>query len=116
MAQNANSLWSGITFSGSGTGTRFLIHTGAQITLDGTNNLTFFPGTASGIVYEGGTYDKIFSTGGVAVSSLPAPNVGIAGARNLVVDANSTTFMSTVAGGGANIVPVVCDGTNWKIG
>ena len=33
-----------------------------------------------------------------------------------VTDATATTFLSTVAGGGANKVPVVSDGTNWLIG
>ncbi len=43
------------------------------------------------------------------------PSAGNAGRRAFVTDANSTTFMSTVAGGGSNIVPVFDDGTNWKI-
>jgi hypothetical protein len=33
-----------------------------------------------------------------------------------VTDANATTFATTVAAGGANNVPVVCNGTNWIIG
>ena len=39
-----------------------------------------------------------------------------AGARAFVTDANATTFLSTVAAGGSNKVPVVSDGTNWLIG
>ena len=38
------------------------------------------------------------------------------GTRGFVTDASATTFASTVAGGGANAVPVVFDGTNWIIG
>ena len=34
----------------------------------------------------------------------------------IVTDANAVTFQSVVAGGGANIVPVYYDGTNWRIG
>lgn len=51
----------------------------------------------------------------VAVADLPdaASNTG---ARYLVTDANATTFASTVAAGGANIVPVYSNGTDWKIG
>lgn len=50
------------------------------------------------------------------VAALPSPNsVGI-GARAFVIDASASTFASTVAGGGANKVPVYSDGTNWKIG
>ena len=37
-------------------------------------------------------------------------------ARAFATDANATTFMSTVAGGGVNKVPVFSDGTNWLIG
>lgn len=51
----------------------------------------------------------------VTVANLP-PAADFTGRRFLVSNANATTFMSTVAGGGANIVPVVSDGTNWKIG
>lgn len=47
------------------------------------------------------------------VATLPA---GSAGMRTSVTDANATTFLTTVAAGGANKVPVVHDGTSWKIG
>lgn len=60
-----------------------------------------------------GTY---VSTVPTTVGSLPAAAAGLKGARMFVTDANATTFMSTVAGGGANNVPVVCDGSAWKIG
>ena len=50
------------------------------------------------------------------VGSLPAAATAGAGARSFVTDASATTFLSTVAGGGANKVPVVSDGTNWLIG
>lgn len=45
------------------------------------------------------------------------PNaVGSAGARALITDGSTATFGATVAGGGANIVPVWSNGTNWKVG
>jgi hypothetical protein len=50
------------------------------------------------------------------VSTLPSASVSGLGARAFVTDANSTTFASTVASGGSNIVPVYSNGTNWKIG
>jgi hypothetical protein len=50
------------------------------------------------------------------VATLPSAATSGAGARAFVSDANATTFASTVAGGGANKVPVYSDGTNWKIG
>jgi hypothetical protein len=42
--------------------------------------------------------------------------VGNAGARAFITDGSSTTFAATVAGGGANKVPVYSDGTVWKVG
>jgi len=49
------------------------------------------------------------------VATLPAAASNTYG-RAFVSDANATTFNSTVAGGGANKVPVWSDGTNWIIG
>jgi hypothetical protein len=52
----------------------------------------------------------------ITVAQLPAaPTVG-PNSRAFVSDATTTTFGSTVIGGGANKVPVYFDGTNWKIG
>jgi len=50
------------------------------------------------------------------VATLPSAVASGTGARSFVSDATATTFASTVAGGGANKVPVYSDGTNWKIG
>lgn len=55
-------------------------------------------------------------TTAVTVSALPAAASGNKGWRAFVTDATATTFLSTVAGGGSNNVPVVSDGTNWLIG
>jgi hypothetical protein len=45
------------------------------------------------------------------------PNaVGNAGARAFITDGSTATFAATVAGGGANKVPIYSDGTNWKVG
>jgi hypothetical protein len=51
----------------------------------------------------------------LTVATLPAVT-GLTGFRAFVTDASATTFASIVAGGGANGVPVFCDGTNWRIG
>jgi hypothetical protein len=79
--------------------------------------------TGFGLVSFG---DKVVSSGSVTtpdivttpvtVSGLPTCNSSAKGAHAFVTDATATTFLSTVAGGGSNNVPVVCDGTNWKIG
>ncbi len=50
------------------------------------------------------------------VTDLPPAAQEGTGARGFVTDATATTFLSVVAGGGANKVPVVSDGTNWLIG
>lgn len=55
-------------------------------------------------------------TGSTTVASLPSASTAGTGARSFVTDATATTYLSTVAGGGANKVPVVSDGTNWLIG
>lgn len=57
-----------------------------------------------------------FSTGSQTVAQLPAAATAGAGARSFVTDATATTFLTVVAGAGANKVPVVSDGTNWLIG
>lgn len=58
-------------------------------------------------------------TAAYAVSALPsASNLG-SGARAMVFDGSvvaAGNFGNVVAGGGANIVPVYSDGTNWRIG
>jgi hypothetical protein len=64
------------------------------------------------------TADSALAEGGTQVTTVGAlPSAsGIQGVRYIVTDSNSTTFMATVASGGANIVPVFSNGTNWKIG
>lgn len=52
----------------------------------------------------------------VLVSALPSASDANSPRRMFVSDATATTFHSVVAGGGANLVPVWRDGTNWRIG
>ena len=42
--------------------------------------------------------------------------VGNTGARAFITDGSTTTFAATVAGAGANFVPVYSDGTVWRVG
>jgi len=51
----------------------------------------------------------------VAVASLPSAATAGSSALAMVNDATATTPRSTVAGGGANKVLVMSDGTNWLI-
>ncbi len=58
-------------------------------------------------------------TPATTVTNLPSAATAGAGARGYVTDATQTLTAgigATVAGTGANSVPVVSDGTNWKIG
>ena len=60
-----------------------------------------------------------FQTTATAVGSLPAAASGNRGARWFVTDSSvaaAGNYGAIVAGGGANIVPVYSDGTNWRIG
>lgn len=50
------------------------------------------------------------------VSHLPSAVTAGAQAKAFVEDATTTTFGSTVVGGGTNKVPVYSDGAVWKIG
>ncbi len=62
---------------------------------------------------------SFLKTTAVAVGALPAAATAGAGARSTVSDANAalTAGIGTVvAAGGANVVPVFSDGTNWRIG
>lgn len=47
---------------------------------------------------------------------LPTATIAGAGTRAFITDGSTATFGATVAGGGANIVPIYSDGTNWKVG
>ena len=51
----------------------------------------------------------------VTVSQLPAAAAGNRGREYYVSDANATTRLAIVAGGGANFVKVFSNGTNWLI-
>lgn len=52
----------------------------------------------------------------VTFAQLPNPTSAGAGTRAFVTDSNTATFGATVAGGGANAVPVYSDGTDWLVG
>lgn len=61
----------------------------------------------------------VFHQDAVTVAALPAAAAALAGARATVTDATQTLTAgigAVVAGGGANNVPVYCDGANWLIG
>ena len=62
------------------------------------------------------TTTGVIKTTATTYSSLPIAATAGAGARSFITDANTTTFLATVAGGGSNAVPVVSNGTFWIVG
>lgn len=93
----------------------------ASLTTASTSSTTGAIKSAGGIAAAGamwvGTYVATTST---TVGALPACGAGIKGARMFVSDSNAASYTAgigaVVAAGGATNVPVVCDGTNWRIG
>jgi hypothetical protein len=80
---------------------------------DGTVRIDYNNTVSSGVGLLGAV---VLVGNGGTVSGLPAASSALKGARTWVTDATATTFYSTVAGGGSNVVPVFCNGTNWVIG
>lgn len=79
----------------------------------GTYGTTY---NGSTVKQEAFSFSRVGFTKSYTVANLPSAATVGANARAFATDANATTFASTVAGGGANFVPVYSDGTNWKIG
>lgn len=107
-----------------------------QLTLDGGSGIILFNAgganiadvASDGIVagQSDNTYNigraglrfQYLYIGTTTVGSLATPAANNRGARVMVTDASAgTSFGLTVSvGGGSAIVPVWCDGTNWKVG
>jgi len=62
------------------------------------------------------TVSSYIKTTPVTFSNLPSAATAGAGARAYVTDSSTVTFNATIAGGGANRVGAISDGTNWKVG
>jgi len=63
-------------------------------------------------VFAGGTVKTVVTTVSALNSSYPCGST-LKGARALVTDATSPTFLGTLTGGGSVVVPTVCNGTSW---
>lgn len=80
------------------------------------NGPVILGGNISGQLASGVPIVKLTPT---IVASLTAAATAGIGATAFVTDANATFILGlglTVVGGGANKVPVYCDGTNWIVG
>ena len=90
---------------------------------DGSNNEYITRQWSSNICYDrtvaNGTGTRrlyIPVTWGTTVAGLPSLTANDVGARSVVTDSIGNTFCAIVAGGGANVVPVFWDGTQWRNG
>lgn len=81
-----------------------------QLGVSGSSGTVLIAGAGS--VYLG----DFIQTSTVTVANLPAASAANKGQGRMVSNANATTFWTIVAGGGANIIRVTSDGTNWRIG
>lgn len=100
-----------VVYSGAFSAT-FTVTAATTVTLPTTGTLA----TLAGVETLSGKTLTVPKTGVTTVAGLPSAATAGASARAFVTDANSTTFNSIVAGGGANPVPTFSDGTNWRIG
>ena len=90
---------------------------------DASNNEYITRQWSSNICYErtvaNGTGTRrlyIPVTWGTTVAGLPSLTANDVGARSVVTDSIGNTFCAIAAGGGANVVPVFWDGTQWRNG
>ena len=82
-----------------------------------TTNTLFFNSSTKEFTYSS-SYNTI-KTSGDTYANLPLAGTAGAGTRAFVTDSNlvmAGNFGATLTGGGSNGVPVVSDGTNWRIG
>lgn len=86
---------------------------GTQLT--GTTNFTFVATTGT-LSVPNITTTGVVKTTATTYSGLPSAGTVGAGARAFITDANTTTFLATVGGGGSNSVPVVSNGSTWIVG
>ena len=104
----------GYVSAGDGGGGQFYWSVGSYV--DNDTSVIVPNGAANGAWLRFNYYSAYPLILSSTVSTLPAPAAALLGARSFVTDANATTFNSIVAGGGANKVPVFCDGGAWRIG
>lgn len=88
-----------------------------EIFLFSSDRIVFTSDDANGRFIESSRFHRITDR---TVAQLPAAAAGNLGCRSTVTDSNAVSFTAgigaVVAGGGATVVPVFSDGTNWRIG
>jgi hypothetical protein len=103
-----------VTSSGVAIGTNVAIPAAGFVTWSGRAAIASPADKVVKIVDNAGTGPSALQAGQFTVANLPAAAT-YAGSMAFVSDATATTARSTVAGGGANKVMVMSDGTNWLI-
>lgn len=83
--------------------------------LAGTTSFTFVATTGI-LSVPNVTTTGVVRTTATTYSGLPLAGTAGAGARSFITDANTTTFLAAVGGGGSNAVPVVSNGSIWIVG
>ena len=83
--------------------------------LAGTTSFTFVATTGI-LSVPNITATGVVKTTATTYSGLPLAGAVGAGSRSFITDANTTTFLATVGGGGSNAVPVVSNGSIWIVG
>lgn len=81
-----------------------------------TDLVALLGGTGSIESVLAGTGPVVTAVTTTATTVAALPSSPVAGMRGFVTNANTATFGATAAGGGANAVPVVYNGTNWVVG
>ena len=82
----------------------------SRLSIDTSGNVGIGTSTSRGTLTVNGTINTL----GYTVATLPT--VGTAGRRAYVTNALAPTFGATVVGGGAVVIPVFDNGTNWIVG
>jgi len=112
-----------VAFAGASTLTNWRGVTIDSVAVNGTNATVTNATTLTIPAPTGATNNYVMDIGAgvtkqatTTVGALIAAGTAGAGARSIVSDASAPTFGATVTGGGAVVVPVYSDGTNWKVG
>ena len=84
------------------------------VQLAGSSTFTFIDSTGV-LSVPNITTTGVVKTTATTYSGLPSAGTAGAGARAFITDANTTTFLATVSGGGSNSVPVVSNGSIWIV-
>lgn len=110
----------GVNLTGTCTGPKFKTIGLSAIGVDTGHAVSLIPGDSDGRLNSSIIKDSTGDTLDVGqvpvpVSSLPTSSNHL-GHRRMVSDASAPTFGAVVSGSSSTVIPVYCDGTNWRVG